>query len=163
MSQDDVTRIRINKQPIGIIGLKRVIEEMGKEYIDRPDSDIETELVRRISEKNYVPAPAKGDYGKALLREFNKFLGRPHEDDAAEGLEIKVLGPGCDRCDKLERELMEVLAEMGLSADLEHVRDIKEIGRFGGMGTPALIINGKVMCVGSVPPREKIIKWLKAL
>ena len=54
MSQDDVTRIRINKQPIGIIGLKRVIEEMGKHYADRPDSDIETELVRRISEKNYV-------------------------------------------------------------------------------------------------------------
>lgn len=163
MSQDDVTRIRINKQPIGIIGLKRVIEEMGKDYADRPDSDIETELVRRISEKNYVPAPARADYGKALLREFNKFLGRPYEDDAAEGLEIKVLGPGCDRCDKLERELMEVLAEMGLSADLEHVRDIKEIGRFGVMGTPALIINGKVMCAGSVPPREKITKWLKAL
>ena len=163
MSQDDVTRIRVNKQPIGIIGLKRVIEEMGKEYADRPDSDIETELVRRISERNYVPAPARADYGKALLREFNKSMGRPYEEDIVEGLEIKVLGPGCDRCDKLEQELMEVLAEMDLSADLEHVRDVKEIGRFGVMGTPALIINGKVMCVGSVPSKEKIVEWLKEL
>jgi protein-disulfide isomerase len=50
-----------------------------------------------------------------------------------------------------------------LSADLEHVRDVKEIGRYGVMGTPALIINGRVKCVGSVPPREKIVKWLKEL
>jgi small redox-active disulfide protein 2 len=163
MSQDDVLRIKVNKQPVGIIGLKRVLQEINEEYADRPDAEVEIELLKRISEKNYIPAPAKADYGKALLREFNKYLGRPYEDDAAEQLEIKVLGPGCDRCDKLERELMEVLAEMDLSADLEHVRDIKEIGRYGVMGTPALIINGRVKCVGSVPPRDKIIEWLKEL
>jgi small redox-active disulfide protein 2 len=161
MSQGDVTRIKVNKQSIGIIGLKRVMQEMGEEYADRPDAEVETELLKRISEKNYIPAPAEVDYGKALIREFNKFLGRPYEEDASEELEIKVLGPGCDRCDVLERELMEVLAEMDLSADLEHVRDIKEIGRYGVMGTPALIINGRVKCVGSVPPRDKIIEWLK--
>jgi len=55
---------------------------------------------------------------------------------------------------------MEVLAEMSLSADLEHVRDIKEIGRYGVMGTPALVINGKVVCVGTVPAKEKIKEWL---
>ena len=163
MSQDDVTRIRINKQLIGIIGLKRVMNEMAQEYADRPDAEVRAELVKRISEKNYIPAPAKEDYGKALLREFNKFLGRPYEEDASEELEIKVLGPGCARCDSLEREIMEVLAEMDMSADLEHVRDVKEIGRYGVMGTPALIINGKVKCVGSVPPREKIVQWLKEL
>ena len=161
MSQDNVTRIRINKQSIGIIGLTRVMQEMGKEYADRPDNEVQTELIKRISEKNYIPAPAKEDYGKALLREFNKFLGRPYEEDASEELEIKVLGPGCARCDSLEREIMEVLAEMDMSADLEHVRDVKEIGRYGVMGTPALIINGKVKCIGSVPPREKIVQWLK--
>jgi small redox-active disulfide protein 2 len=163
MSQDDVTRIKVNNQSIGIIGLTRVMQQVGEAYVDRPDAEVEAELLKRISEKNYIPAPAKADYGKALMREFNKFLGRPYEDDATEELEIKVLGPGCDRCDKLERELMEVLADMELSADLEHVRDVKEIGRYGVMGTPALIINGKVKCVGTVPPREKIIEWLKAL
>jgi small redox-active disulfide protein 2 len=138
------------------------MQEVSEEYADRPDAEVETELLKRISERNYIPSPAEADYGKALLREFNRFLGRPYEDDATYELEIKVLGPGCDRCDKLERELMEVLADMDLSADLEHVRDIKEIGRYGVMGTPALIINGKIKCVGTVPPREKIIEWLKA-
>jgi len=160
MSQDDVTRIKVNKQSIGIVGLKPVMEEMVQEYAERPDHEVQTELVKRVSRTNYIPNQAREDYGKALLLEFNKFLGRPYEEDASEGLEIKVLGPGCARCDNLERELMEVLAEMDLSADLEHVRDIKEIGRYGVMGTPALIINGKVMCVGTVPAKEKIKEWL---
>lgn len=160
MSQDDVTRIKVNKQSIGIVGLKPVMEEMVQEYAERPDHEVQTELVKRVSRTNYIPNQAREDYGKVLLLEFNKFLGRPYEEDASEGLEIKVLGPGCARCDNLERELMEVLAEMDLSADLEHVRDIKEIGRYGVMGTPALIINGKVVCVGTVPAKEKIKEWL---
>ena len=86
MSQDEVTRIRINKQSIGIIGLTRVMQEMGKEYADRPDNEVQTELVRRISKRNYVPGSAKEVYSKSLLREFNKFLGRPYEEDVSEEL-----------------------------------------------------------------------------
>ncbi|UCB51281.1 MAG: thioredoxin family protein [Deltaproteobacteria bacterium] len=104
---------------------------------------------------------AREDYEKAFLREFKKFLGKPFEEEASEGLEIKVLGPGCAQCDRLEQELMKVLGEIGILAGVEHVRDIKEIGNYGVMGTPALIINGKVKSVGSVPPKNKLIEWLK--
>ncbi|MBC8176345.1 MAG: thioredoxin family protein [Deltaproteobacteria bacterium] len=76
-------------------------------------------------------------------------------------MEIKVLGQGCVQCDKLERDLMEVMAEIDLAADLEHVREIKEIGKYGVMGMPALIINGKVMSVGRVPPKTKLKEWLE--
>ena len=55
---------------------------------------------------------------------------------------------------------MEVLAEMSLSADMQHVRDVKEIAQYGVMGTPALVINGKVMSVGTVPNKAKIKEWL---
>ncbi|MBN1104161.1 MAG: thioredoxin family protein [Deltaproteobacteria bacterium] len=75
-------------------------------------------------------------------------------------MEIKVLGPGCAQCDRLEQELMSVMSESGIAADVEHVRDIKEIGKYGVMGTPALIINGKVKSVGKVPPRSKLKEWL---
>jgi small redox-active disulfide protein 2 len=155
-----LTKIRINNQLIGIIGLKHVMEEMAQEYAERPDAEVQTALIKRLSRKNYIPDHVKEEYGMAFLREFNKSLGRPYEEDVSEGLKIKVLGPGCVRCDRLERELMEVLAEINLMADLEHVRDIKEIGSYGVMGTPALVINGKVMCVGTVPTREKIKEWL---
>jgi small redox-active disulfide protein 2 len=160
MSQDDVTRIKVNKQFVGIIGLKQVTEEMAPEYAEKPDAEVQHALVTRISKKNYIPNHAKEEYGRAFLREFNKSLGRPYEEEASEGLEIKVLGPGCARCDKLEREAMEVMSEMELPGDLEHIRDIKEIGRYGVMGTPALVINGKVVCVGEVPSKEKIKEWL---
>jgi small redox-active disulfide protein 2 len=160
MSEDDMTRIRVNRQSVGIVGLKEVMEEIAGEYAQKPDAEVQAELIRRVSRNNYIPDHAREDYGKALLREFNKSLGRPYEKEASGGLEIKVLGPGCARCDKLEKEVMEAMAEMALPGDLEHVRDIKEIGRYGVMGTPALVINGKVMCVGSVPTKQKIKEWL---
>ena len=161
MSQEDLTKIRINNQSIGVIGLKHVMKEMAEEYAERADAEVGAELTKRISRKNYVPDRTKEDYGKALLREFKKFLGKPYEEDAPEGLDVKILGPGCAQCNKLEREVMEVVAEMNLAAGVEHVTDIKEIGRYGVMGTPALIINGKVMSVGTVPPKNRIIGWIK--
>ena len=161
MSQDDLTRIKVNKQSIGIIGLKDLMEEMAEEYAEKSDDKLQAELIRRLSGKNYIPERAKEDYGKALLREFKKFLGKPYEEEISEGLEIKVLGPGCAQCNRLEKELMEVMTAMNLGADVEHITDSKEIGRYGVMGTPALVVNGKVKSVGSVPPRGKIIKWLK--
>lgn len=160
MSQEDVTRIKVNKQSVGMIGLKQVMEEMGPEYAEKPDAEVQGELIRRLSRMNYIPDHAKEAYGRALLREFNKFLGRPYEEEASDGLEIKVLGPGCARCEKLEKEVMEVMSEMALPGDVEHVRDVKEIGRYGVMGTPALVVNGKVVCVGNVPAKEKIKEWL---
>jgi protein-disulfide isomerase len=52
------------------------------------------------------------------------------------------------------------MAEINLAGELTHVEDVKEIARYGVMGTPALIINGKVVAVGSVPEKKKIQQWL---
>ena len=53
------------------------------------------------------------------------------------------------------------MAEMNLPADIEHVTDISEISSYGVMGTPALIINGEIKAVGSVPPKVKLKEWLR--
>jgi small redox-active disulfide protein 2 len=161
MSQDDVTQIRVRNSPVGIMGLKTVMEDMAEEYGDRPDREAQEELLNRLCKRNYIPEKVKENYGKAFLREFKKFMGKSFEEEAPGGLEIKVLGPGCVQCDRLEQELMQVMAETGIMADIEHVRDVKEIGRYGVMGTPALIINNVVKSVGKVPPRIKLIEWLK--
>jgi len=162
MPQEDLTKITINKQSISILGLKHVMEEMAEEYVEKSDDKVQAELIKRVSRKNYIPDHAKDEYSRALLREFKKFLGKPYEEEISEGLEIKVLGPGCARCNGLEKEIMEVMAEMNLAAAIEHVTDVKEIGTYGVMGTPTLIINGKVMSVGTVPPKAKIKEWLSA-
>jgi len=160
MSQDDVTQIKIDRHFVGIVGLKGVMEEMAEDCAERSDDEVRIELLSRLSRKNYIPNSVKEDYGKALLREFKKSLGKPYEEEASGGLGIKVLGQGCAQCDRLERELMEVMTELNIAADLEHVRDIKEIGKYGVMGMPALIINGQVKCVGRVPPKAKLSDWL---
>ena len=163
MSQENVVQIKVDKHTVGIMGLKTVMEEVADEYGEKPDKEVRAELLKRLGKKNYIPDRVKERFGNAFLREFNKFLGRPYEEEAFEGLEIKVLGPGCSRCDGLEQEIMEVMAEMNLPGNIEHVKDIKEIGRYGVMGTPALIINGKVKSVGRVPTKNKLIEWLSEL
>ncbi len=161
MSHEDITQIKVDAQAVGIMGLKNVMEDLAEEYGDRPDQEVLEELLNRLAKKNYIPQNARENYGKAFLREFKKFLGKPYEQEVSAGVEIKVLGQGCVQCDRLERDLMEVMAEIDLAADLEHVREIKEIGKYGVMGMPALIINGKVLSVGRVPPKAKLKEWLK--
>ena len=161
MSEDQVTQIKVGNSSVGVIGLKPVIEDMAPGYEDKEDAEVGDALLARLSKKNYIPPTVQEEYRRAFLREFKKFLGKPVEAEAPQGLEVKVLGPGCSQCDRLEQELMAVMSENGMVADVEHVRDVKEIGTYGVMGTPALIVNGHVKSVGKVPPRNKLKQWLE--
>ncbi len=76
-------------------------------------------------------------------------------------MEIKVLGPGCPRCEATERNVIEALSELGISANVEKVKDINQIASYGVFGTPALVIDGQVKCVGRIPTKEEIKKWLQ--
>mgnify|MGYP001052760616 CR=1 FL=1 len=151
-----MTQIRIGNSAVGIIGLKAVMEEVNQEYGDKRDREVQGELLNRLCRRNYIPEKVKESYENVFMREFKKFLGRPFEDETPEGIQIKVLGPGCAQCDRLEQELMQVMAETGIVADMEHVRDIKEIGGYGVMGTPALLINGHVKSIGKFPPKVNL-------
>lgn len=160
MADKDITRINVGTFSVSIIGIKLLMEEMAKTHADKPDEEVRSLMLDRLGKDNYIPAKAKDDYGRAFLREFRKFLGQPYTDDAARGLDVKVLGAGCSQCHQLTQMIMEVLTELQLPANVDHVTDIKEIARYGIMGSPALLINGKSVAVGSVPPRQRIKKWL---
>jgi hypothetical protein len=103
-----------------------------------------------------MPENSLRDYEKAFLREYKKFVGQPYGRSNLGGLEIKVLGSGCPCCDDVEQDLMTVMTEMDLVANIEHVTDATEIGNYGVTGTPALIINGKVKAVGSMPKKPQL-------
>ena len=160
MTQDEITQIKVGRHRMGIIGLRHVLEEVSREFDGRSDDAISAELIRRLSEFNYIPEKSRKDYGQAFLREFKKFVGLPFEQQEIEGLEIKVLGGGCPCCDDLEEDLMAVMTEMNLAADIEHVNDPAEISNYGVKGTPALIINGKVEAVGLMPKKVKLKELL---
>jgi small redox-active disulfide protein 2 len=77
-------------------------------------------------------------------------------------MEIKVLGPGCPRCEQTAKAVKEALAESGLEAQVEKVTDIKEIMQHGVMSTPAVVVDGQVKSAGKVPEKTEILAWLKA-
>jgi hypothetical protein len=160
MAGKEITKISVSNFAVSIVGLKQVIEEMAQTYSDKTDEEVASAMLERLQKDNYIPNKAKAGYGVAFVREFRKHLGQPYTDDAPRGLDIKVLGAGCEQCRALTRTIMVVLTEIGLPAGVDHVTDIKEIALYGVMGSPALLINGKVMAVGSVPHRDKIKKWL---
>lgn len=77
-------------------------------------------------------------------------------------MEIKVLGPGCAKCQQTEKIVKEAVAESGIAAEVEKVTDMMKIAGFGVFGTPAVVINGEVKCVGKIPKKDEIKKWLAA-
>ena len=156
MSEDEITQIKVGRHRMGIIGLKHVLEEVSQEFDGRSENAVVAELIRRLAKFNYIPEKSQKDYGQAFLREFKKFVGQPYKQNIIEGLEIKVLGSGCPCCDDLEQDLMAVMTEMNLAADIEHVTDPAEIGNYGLTGTPALVIDGEVKAVGAMPKKAQL-------
>jgi len=76
-------------------------------------------------------------------------------------MEIKVLGPGCLRCQNLEKEVRNALAELDVAANVEKVKDIQQIMAYKIMSTPGLVINEKVKVTGRVPKKDEIIKYIQ--
>ncbi len=162
MSISEVSQIKIGKHLTGFVGLKLVLEQMGSQYGQASDDTIAREMIKRLSKNNYIPESVQDQYGRAFVREFRRFLGQPFEEDGPTNeLEIKVLGGGCNICDSLENDLMEILSGMGLAANLEHIRDAQQIASYKVRGLPALIINGEVKSVGTTPPKAELKKWIE--
>jgi hypothetical protein len=161
MTADDISQIIVAGQRTGIVGLKKTLEEVARECAGRADGEITDELMRRLSKRNYIVAKVKDAYETAFLREYKKFVGKPFEETVDPGLvQIKVLGPGCPNCERLEQDIMALMAELQMKADLEHVCDPVEIGSYGVMSMPALVINGKIKAAGKLPSKGTIRQWL---
>jgi len=154
----EIKQINIKGTQVGIIGLDDIFQAAKKAAIGEENS-LEDFLLHKVKEQNYIPASAEDDYKVALYREYRRFLGEVVEEEET-GLVIRILGPGCPNCEKLENEVRAVIQELNLAADIEHVRDLKEIGKYGIIATPGLVINKKVLSTGRVPNRYQLKEWL---
>ncbi|MEJ2023563.1 MAG: thioredoxin family protein [Deltaproteobacteria bacterium] len=75
-------------------------------------------------------------------------------------MDIKVLGPGCPKCKKTEAVVKEAVAESGIDGSVEKVTDMMQIAQYGVFGTPAVIVDGEVKCVGKVPEKTEVLAWI---
>ncbi len=158
--EKDHTLIVVGNMQVGLVGLKSIFEELSHDR-KRPEPELKATLVEKAAEKNYIVPGAREEYGKALYREFRKFLGEKVEEEKSGFLQVTLVGLGCYSCNKLEQDVMAVLSETGIQAAFSHISDPAVMARHGILATPALIINGKVKCAGTAPGRASIKKWLE--
>jgi small redox-active disulfide protein 2 len=76
-------------------------------------------------------------------------------------MNIKVLGPGCPKCQQTEKIVKEVIAETGVDATVEKVTDMLKIAEFGVFGTPSVVVDGEVKSVGKIPSKQDLKNWIK--
>lgn len=76
-------------------------------------------------------------------------------------LTIKVLGPGCANCQKVEANARAALAELDPQPDYEIIKvtDMTEIHRYV-LSTPGLVINEKIVAAARIPNVAEIKGWL---
>jgi len=73
---------------------------------------------------------------------------------------IKIYGPGCAKCKKVEETVRNVVAETGADALIEKVSDMQAILSLGILATPAVTVDGIVKCAGRLPASDEIKQWL---
>ena len=76
-------------------------------------------------------------------------------------MDIKVLGPGCPKCQQTEKNVREAVVESGVDAKVEKVSNLLEIAGYGVFGTPAVVVDGQVKSVGKIPTKDEIKKWIE--
>jgi len=80
-------------------------------------------------------------------------------------LRVKIFGPGCPNCNRVEATAMAVLEELAqdkpdLEATIEKVQDPMQIVEHGVMVTPGLAVNEKLVCAGGIPSAEEVRAWM---
>ncbi|MCM8595231.1 thioredoxin family protein [Accumulibacter sp.] len=76
-------------------------------------------------------------------------------------LNIKILGPGCANCRKLEQIAREVVAALGVEARVSKVTAMDEILAYDLLKTPGLVIDEKLVCSGRIPTPAEVGEWIR--
>jgi small redox-active disulfide protein 2 len=75
-------------------------------------------------------------------------------------LSIKVLGPGCANCQKVEQVAKKVVATLSVDATFQKVTETQDIMKYPILATPGLVINEKLVCAGRIPSEAEVTTWV---
>ena len=76
--------------------------------------------------------------------------------------DVKLLGPGCKRCEATADMVRKAAADLGLEVTVEKVTDYAAIAGWGIAATPGVVVDGKVVHAGGLPKPEDVAAWLAA-
>ncbi len=69
---------------------------------------------------------------------------------------IKVLGLGCAKCEALYDNVVQALDELGIDAEVTHVKDMIQIASYGVVTPPGLWVDGQLVFQGKVLSVEEL-------
>lgn len=75
-------------------------------------------------------------------------------------LTIKILGPGCPNCKKVEEIVRRAATSLSIEASFEKVIGYQKILEYPILSTPGLVINEQVVCSGRIPSEAEVTSWL---
>ena len=75
-------------------------------------------------------------------------------------LTIKILGPGCANCRRVEEVARKAATDLGVEAEIVKVTDSNAILAYDLLMTPGLVINEKLVCSGRVPAPSAVAGWI---
>jgi len=74
---------------------------------------------------------------------------------------IEIFGTGCPNCQKTEKNIRNVIEELGLDAKIVKVQDMNKITERGVAITPAVAVDEDMKVSGKVPSEEEIKSWFE--
>ncbi len=149
--------LKVGQTSIGLIGLDPAINNcLDKKMGIKQATE---SIFKTIAKLNYVPETAMKRYKNAIQQEYNRRL--TGATIARDTLEIRVFGSGCVTCDKLASQIFDILGKFNMVADIEKIFEMDEIWRHGVLTTPALMINGEILCQGKMPTPTAIEEWVQ--
>jgi len=152
----NLRKIKIGRATVGLIGLEQAMQQAVSRKLSADEAT--AFLLAAVSRENYIPAAATDLYRQALRREY--LMVESGGAQSPQQLTIKILGPGCVSCNKLNTMIFDIMQRLGIAADIEQIHDLDEIWRHGVITTPALIINGRIKCSGRIPTPAEVEQWL---
>ncbi len=76
--------------------------------------------------------------------------------------DVKVLGPGCKRCQTTAEMVQAEADRLGIPVHIEKITDYAAIAGYGIASTPGIVIDGTVVHAGGLPKPADLAKWLAA-
>lgn len=89
-----------------------------------------------------------------IIRSFtNKYISM---------INIKVLGPGCAKCQTTYQNVLEAVKLSGVEAHVEKIENIEEMLKYNILVTPVVMINNEAKIKGRVADISELKKLLTA-
>jgi len=75
---------------------------------------------------------------------------------------IEVFGPGCAKCQTMEKHAKEAVAKSGGEHQVVKISDYAAMASRGILSTPALALDGQIKFQGRVASSDEILTLIKA-